>query len=357
MADDKEKDSVRDEVDGRLDDFFSEDDWEEPAATAETLDADPEEDIPVVEAAPVAASPAGGGDLAEELGIKDMKVLVLSLEWEITDSLMDKLVAEVERLKVTWKDDAVLVTYLDILGLLGKYIRVKKASSHPSSMVLLREVYESLEDTLTKKDMDETERKRAVLAMVQKFNRLKKSIGTGKPLQKEEPVMEAQVVEAEPVETVMEAQVVEAEPVAAAAPVAPAPAAPDTSALTQEIANLKKMIQSEVKSIKTEIQSVHDALIQAITDLSMSLAGLRQILSAGPSMGAAAAPAAEPVGPEDDGLDDLGDLEPDEGTPLPGQAELAAEDDLVGELGLPLEEEGGSDDEVEIDLPDLDFDK
>ncbi len=378
MIEDKDKKQVLDEVGDRLDDFFSDDDWGEGEISSAAKPA------PAKPAKPAAAPAAPKEDMSEKLGLKDLKVLVLSLEWEITDSVMDSLVKEVGKLKPKGDKDPVIKTYLSLMELLGKYIRVKKGGAHPESFTLMGSVYESMETVLANPGMPENQRKKAVLEQVQKFNRIKKSISTPKV---PEPDDDAPVVEAQPLEPVAaRPKVVEAAPVVAAAPAPAAPAA-EVGEIMARMDALKKFVQNEIRAIKEQISEVNDNLSQALTDISMAVASVRQAVSAIGAAPAAPAPAA-PAQPEsyektgvapddglvdfsddlgpgpdeapalaaaaDDGLDDLGGLEPDAATPLPGREELALEDDLAGELGMSLEEEGASD--VEIDLPDLGID-
>jgi hypothetical protein len=378
LIEDKDKKQVLDEVGDRLDDFFSDDDWGEGEISSAAKPA------PAKPAKPAAAPAAPKEDMSEKLGLKDLKVLVLSLEWEITDSVMDSLVKEVGKLKPKGDKDPVIKTYLSLMELLGKYIRVKKGGAHPESFTLMGSVYESMETVLANPGMPENQRKKAVLEQVQKFNRIKKSISTPKV---PEPDDDAPVVEAQPLEPVAaRPKVVEAAPVVAAAPAPAAPAA-EVGEIMARMDALKKFVQNEIRAIKEQISEVNDNLSQALTDISMAVASVRQAVSAIGAAPAAPAPAA-PAQPEsyektgvapddglvdfsddlgpgpdeapalaaaaDDGLDDLGGLEPDAATPLPGREELALEDDLAGELGMSLEEEGASD--VEIDLPDLGID-
>ncbi|MDI6797399.1 MAG: hypothetical protein QMD09_10660 [Desulfatibacillaceae bacterium] len=378
MIEDKDKKQVLDEVGDRLDDFFSDDDWGEgeiSSAAAKPAPAKP--------AKPAPAAAAAKEDLSEKLGLKDLKVLVLSLEWEITDSVVDGLVKEVVKLKPRGDKDPVIKTYLSLMELLGKYIRVKKGGAHPESFTLMGSVYQSMESVLANPGMPENQRKRSVLEQVQKFNRIKKSISTPKV---PEPDDDAPVVEAQPIEPVAaRPKVAEAAPVVVAATPVPAAPAAEVGEIMARMDALKKFVQNEIRAIKEQISEVNDNLSQALTDIAMAVASVRQAVSAISGNAASPAPAAQaqpesyektgaapddglvdfsddlglgpdeaPAAAKDDGLEDLGGLEPDAATPLPGREELALEDDLAGELGMSLDEEGASD--LEIDLPDLDAD-
>ncbi|SHK86386.1 hypothetical protein SAMN02745216_04211 [Desulfatibacillum alkenivorans DSM 16219] len=151
----KEEELIAAEADARLDEFFSEDEWE---AEVEDEALDP----------------------AEELGIKELKALILSLDWEITDEIMAKLKGEVDRLKSRWEDDPVVKTFLSLLDNLGKYIAKRKAEAHPDSVGLLQNAYKNLEKVLSMTGMDQESRKQIVMEDVAKFKKLREEIAASK---------------------------------------------------------------------------------------------------------------------------------------------------------------------------------
>ncbi len=343
MTEEKDKKRVSEEVDNRLDAFFSDDDWGTPApdpvpAAAPVKAAPPDDDdVLTLEAASAPAAPAVAAD---ELGLNDLKVLVLSLDWEITDSTMEKMEAEAKRLKDSLKADAVASTYLSLLELLGKYVRVKKAEAHPDSVTLLREVYESLEQSLAHPEIEEARRKRSALSLVEKFNRIKKQIAATRPAKPRAAAAAAPVVEAE--EVIEARPAAEEEMVVTAQPVAVPAGAVNLAAIKEEIvAALKVHLASELSAIRDEIRATREGVERLLAVL------------AGPR-GADPRPSAEIM--EDDGAivleaapasgEDILDAAPIEaGEPareLPGAGELAMEEDLASELGLSMEEEPGS---------------
>ena len=85
---------------------------------------------------------------ADNSPIKELKSVVLSLEWEITDQVMQRLTEEISNLEDVYKVDKIVVAFLQLLGSLGKYIQKKKADAHPESISLLNSVYEHLEKAI-----------------------------------------------------------------------------------------------------------------------------------------------------------------------------------------------------------------
>ncbi len=108
--------------------------------------------------------------------IKDLKSVILSLEWEITDQVMQKLGEEIRKLESKCKDDKIVVAFLQLLGSLGKYIRKKRADAHPDSIRLLNSVYENLETVMLSDDLSEAEKRKMLVSQVSRYKKLKDEI-------------------------------------------------------------------------------------------------------------------------------------------------------------------------------------
>ncbi len=183
MADTDEKHRVTEEVDDRLDAFFSEDDWEAedkakaaPAAQAPAEAAGKQDDFLADEQWDDGIAEPLGADVAGDLGINELKAAILALDWEITDETMGALSKEVANLSQKWQGDNILVTFLSLLGSLSKYIARRKANALPESVTLLQGVYNNLEKVLSSKGMDRETKKQIVLAEVNRFEDFKKNI-------------------------------------------------------------------------------------------------------------------------------------------------------------------------------------
>ena len=369
MSVEKDKKVVTEEVDDRLDAFFSDDDWgpapePPPRPTPPKAAAPPDDDdVVTLEAAP---SPPTDAD---KLGLGELKVLILSLDWEITDTMMEKMEITAKGLRERYAADAVAITHLSLMELLGKYIRVKKADAHPDSVTLLREVYEGLESCLAGPGLDETTRKRSALALVERFNRIKKQIAAVKgPRHKAaEAVAEGEIIESR-VASEEDEGIITAQPVA--------PSAVNLAAIKDEmLAALKSHLDAELAAIRAEIREAREAVLKAVAQAVAvftgagpapqpeSLSGEDEngdIIDASPAEQDVleAAPLEAAVLPEfeqgdidiADTLplnDDVIDAEPIEAPvaarELPGSSDLAAEGDLAMELGLSMDDDLGPD--------------
>jgi hypothetical protein len=90
--------------------------------------------------------------------LKDLKSTVLSIEWEVTDQVMERFDKEVNKLSELFAEDKIILGFLKILHFLGRYIRVKGVEAHYISVKLLMAVYDNLEKVLLTKEMADAEK-------------------------------------------------------------------------------------------------------------------------------------------------------------------------------------------------------
>jgi len=162
--DDKNEGTVTDEVQIRLDDLFG----ESGKAPVSIEDSAVPEDFP----------------------LSNLKAIILSVDWEIDDEVMAKLVDEIGRLEKTYMDDKTLLLFFKLLGSVGKYIKTRKAEAHPDSIKLLNSAYNSLEKVLLSKDITPEEKKQILLVQVTEFKKLKEQIGLRKAAATKEKIEE-----------------------------------------------------------------------------------------------------------------------------------------------------------------------
>ena len=125
--------------------------------------------------------------------LTELKAVVLSVDWEISDEIMTRLIEEAGKLEEKYKDDKTLVLFPKLLGSIGKYIKNKKAGSHPDAIKLLHSVYESLEKVVLPKGIKEEEKKKILFDEVKRFRELKDKIArnkVAKPPEKIKPEIE-----------------------------------------------------------------------------------------------------------------------------------------------------------------------
>lgn len=162
------------EVNDRLDEFFGDENppLEDTAKKSEKPNPKPAQ----AKSAPKKPKPSKPKYNAENSELKELKSIVLQLEWEITDEVMNQLIEESGKLEAKFKSDKILVAFFQLLSSLGKYIMKKKAGAHPDSIALLNSVYEKVEEVMLNKDLSEADKKKILVTEVNKYKDLKKSI-------------------------------------------------------------------------------------------------------------------------------------------------------------------------------------
>jgi hypothetical protein len=234
-----EKDKLTSELTDRLDDLFSESDKPQDSKT----------DSPPADSTDSGGGTESGGKAPtasqNDSPLMELDAIVLSLDWEITDENLDKLINEIERLKSRYKKDRLPYMFLQLHGSVGKYIASKKVDAHPDSIKLLHSVHAGLERVLLDPDMPETEKKKILSEEVKKFKGLKHEIMLSKSMDAEEE-QEA----AAPKKTLAAAT-----PPPQPPPVASPPAVDANTDYQAFVEEIKQLIQAEFMELKKEIMS------------------------------------------------------------------------------------------------------
>jgi hypothetical protein len=169
--------------------------------------------------------------------IKDLKSIVLSMDWEITDQVLNRFGQEVATLQKKYRDNNILYQFLRMLEALGEYIRKKGADAHPDSIKILYSIFEQFEEIVIAEDMPRDQQRAHLRTEVNRFHELKKKIAQLRDRDKPEadtvtaepaPVepTPAAMFETEPAPVETEPAPVEAEPAPVEAEPAPVEAEP-----------------------------------------------------------------------------------------------------------------------------------
>jgi hypothetical protein len=206
---DRIEESVTEKVEERLDILFAEDD----------------EDI-------IDEKPDSEAGLSYPL--RELKTIVLSIDWEITDEVMKNFVDQVVILKDKFKNDKIILVFLQLLGSIGEYIRVNLGKSHPDAFNLLSSSFNNLDKIVKTKDLGELEKKKLLSIELNHYKKLKEKLvaakaptRTNKPTESEEKNEEVITKQEDIVATLIE---------------------------------LKQFIRSELKTIKEELDGLKRAL-------------------------------------------------------------------------------------------------
>jgi hypothetical protein len=263
LVDPKDIDSLSSELENRLDDLFGENDIQLPDAQEKKL--------------------------KEHYPLAELKNLILSIDWEITDEVLDNLLQQLKDLQLTYKHDKIVTTFLQILNSLGNYIRTHRAQAHPKTFKILNSVFASLDKVVLSKEMTEPAKKKILRAEMTRYKELRTQIAKSKTAaakrkakakpvatkapeikdKKEEPAIrldepalapEITEKEKEPVITLGEPS----EPPAVAAnedrPVTHQEPVRDKvmATLAEAVEEIKRYIHTEIKALKEEIQTLRE---------------------------------------------------------------------------------------------------
>jgi hypothetical protein len=282
VVDPKDFDTMNSELEDRLDDLFGENDIQLPDASDEKL--------------------------KEYYPLAELKNLILSIDWEITDEVLDSLIQQLKDLQLTYEHDKIVSMFLQILHSLGNYIRAHRAKAHPKTFKILNSVFSSLDKVVLSKDMTEPAKKKILRAEMNRYKELRTQIAKSKAAaakrqaqpvatqepkikyKKEEPAIKPDEPSAAPdfkekedapdavldePSVVPDLKAPEKEPVIFPAEPSEPPAVtaekdlpvtrpdsetdPAMAALADAVEEIKQYIHTEIKALREEIQSLRES--------------------------------------------------------------------------------------------------
>ena len=201
------------EVEDRLTDLFGANDDAAPdAEAASDVESVPDfddvssdiEDAPTLEE---------DNDDLEESPLKDLKSIVLSIDWEISDEIMSRFLDQIKGLMEVYQDDRIIQMFLKLLHSVGKYIKAKKENSDADVVKLLNSSYAGMEKAVLKKGITEDEKKKLIVAEVNKFKKIRERLeGKAARTARDIPTSEKEEASQPEPEVVVEEPVSQAEP-------------------------------------------------------------------------------------------------------------------------------------------------
>ena len=269
MVESKNIDTLSSELESRLDDLFGENDASLPDDQ--------------------------NGALKEHYPLAELKNLILSIDWEITDEVLDNFLQQIKDLRLTYEHDKIVTAFLQILNSLGNYIKINRAKAHPRTFKILNSVFSSLDRVVLSGDMPDLTKKKILRVEMNRYQELRDQIAKSKaaakkPKKKVRPAVvdKPEVRETKQAPTLVEDQpllvedqpllvedqplLVEDQPLLVEEQPSEPPAAavqkeliladeqPEMAAaietLTQAVEEIKRCIHVEIKALKEEIQNL-----------------------------------------------------------------------------------------------------
>jgi len=142
------------ELENRLDDLFA------------------ENDIPAID--------DQGKNVKAHYPLAELKNLILSIDWEITDQVLDNFLLQLKELRLTYKHDKIVSTFLQILNSLGNYIKTNRAKAHPKTFKILNSVFSSLDKVVLSGDLSENAKKKILRTEMVRYQELRVQIAKSK---------------------------------------------------------------------------------------------------------------------------------------------------------------------------------
>ena len=102
--------------------------------------------------------------------------MVLSIDWEITESCLTDLIDETDSLLPQYQGDRYSHTLLRMLKAVGRYIRKRQARAHPDAIKRIMSVFASLEKLTESLDLEEDTKKGLVAKEIAAFKKLKEQV-------------------------------------------------------------------------------------------------------------------------------------------------------------------------------------
>jgi hypothetical protein len=238
LARQNDEDSLSEELESRLDDLFGEDDKFSEG--------------PVTE------------DSSQDYPLSELKNLVLSIDWEITDEVLQKFIGQIKDLKTFYKDDKINLTFLQILGSLGEYIKTNRGKAHPKTFKILNSVFSQFDEVVLNDDMQEIEKKKILRSEMNKYKVLREQIAQDKAAK----IKKKTAKTTEPVKPRKKAASLQPETASTPMPetVAGEPekslqrTAADDNAYAEQIASavedIKRFIRAELKMLREELNLI-----------------------------------------------------------------------------------------------------
>jgi hypothetical protein len=116
----------------------------------------------------------------EHYPLAELKNLILSIDWEITDEVLDNLLVQLKDLQLTYEHDKIVTSFLQILNSLGNYIRTHRAKAHPKTFKILNSVFISLDKVVLSKEMTAPAKKKILRAEMNRYKELRVQIAQSK---------------------------------------------------------------------------------------------------------------------------------------------------------------------------------
>jgi hypothetical protein len=110
------------------------------------------------------------------VSLEKLKSVVLSIDWEITETCLTDLIRETDALLPRFHEDRIPNALLRMLRAVGRYIRRHKAQAHPDAIKRVMSVFAGLEKIIGDPQMTDDTKKEIVAKEIAAFKKLKQQV-------------------------------------------------------------------------------------------------------------------------------------------------------------------------------------
>ena len=218
---------------------------EEQPSAAESAISDIEE---------LSAAQPDDESVPDDYPLAELKNLVLSIDWEITEETLAGLLSEIENLKNTYKSEKIISMFLQLLSSLGQYIKTNRGNAHPKTFKILNSVFTRLEEVVLTENISEADKKNLLRAEIQEYKRLRTTVSKRKAAEAGRKEVQA-AAKVEPRARIVK-YAEQAQLVAPADQTDEAVVAVTSESLAEVVRELKEFIHSELNALKQELKKL-----------------------------------------------------------------------------------------------------
>lgn len=113
---------------------------------------------------------------AAQYSLENLKSAILSIDWEITDECLKDLINESDALLPHFEKEPITHALLRMLRALGRYIQKRKAQSHQDAIKRVMSVFSSLETLINNQQLSDAQKKELVSKEIIAFKKLKEQV-------------------------------------------------------------------------------------------------------------------------------------------------------------------------------------
>jgi hypothetical protein len=112
--------------------------------------------------------------------LHNLKKIVLSLEWEISEESIIQYLKQLKYLGEIFAKDKNITVLLKIQTILGKYIKRFKSDTNPYAFIMIQTAFRSLDKIICGKNLPDSEKRQLISLEIKRYKKLKQLLDKNK---------------------------------------------------------------------------------------------------------------------------------------------------------------------------------